>query len=394
MGSLPSQCRLPEHSSGTAPSKTCSPRRSSNTAPAQVRPAKHPSSTTSQSQSRSLNHSSNATPSHSRSPNHPSNMAQSQPRPPERSSDVSAPRCRPPEPSSGGATSQSHPPGPSSNTPPSQVRCRPEHSSNTSPSQASLHKNSANTKSQPSNGKTVDYTLDSIARRNAQLDRDEEELHKHVVVTEENDQTIMNWIHALRKDEDELTQRSITDCVCHHEPSCPNSRIFECLEGYSRFNPPPISVLSETTSLHVRAEERSKRQQQSKEGNDQPPGYQEANLLTPSRYNRPPGTSPAVSSKTPSSDFDWKTSQSDQGCNERNKAIASITERNELEAAYNAVECRAAGLEKSWKEIDQVESEQNEIEKEGVDWLIKLRVVRFEFEKRAGECTCRHQGSS
>ncbi|KAF5348468.1 hypothetical protein D9756_009674 [Leucocoprinus leucothites] len=372
MGSLLSRLPLPEPSSNTARSQTCPPKRSPNTTPTKR------SSNTSQPQSRPAKQS-NMSQTQSRAPNHLSSATSSQPCPPKQSSVTSAPQSRPPE----------HSPGNVPPAPPLQVR-PPEHSSDISPSQASPHKNSPTTMSQPSNGKTVNYTLDSIARRNAQLDRDEEELHECVVVTEGNDQKIMNWIHALRQDENELTQRSITDCVCRHEPSCPNSRIFPCLKSYSRFNTSPVSALLETPN-HARIEERFKRRKQSEDGTDRPPGYQESN---PSKHNGPPGTSTPGLSTTSSSGSNLQTSQFDlEGCSHGNTAVTGIMKGNELEEAYKAVERRADRLEKLRKETDQIYAEQRNCKKEGEDWMVQLRIVRFRFERRAGECTCRRQGN-
>ncbi|KAF5348497.1 hypothetical protein D9756_009667 [Leucocoprinus leucothites] len=332
MGSLPSRSRLPEPSSNTAPSRTSCSKRSSNTSGAH--PLKH-SFNTSQSQSRTLNRLSHATPS--------------QPYHSEQPSDTSAPESRPPEHSSGEPPSRPCPPGCSSNTPAPQ---------------APPPKNSSNTEFQPSNKKTANYSFDSIARRHAQLDEDEETLRMDVARSEFNDRNIMFWIRIIRQDEDALTQRSITDCVCHHEPSCPNSRIFEPLQGYSQFKTSPISAFFETPN-HARAVERFKRRQGSENGTDQPPGYQESKP----RPNNPPRMSTASSSG-----FNLETNQFNQGCNDGNKAVTSMTAENELEEAYNAVERRAIRFEKSRKEMDQVHTEYDIFDRESEPWNVLVAV--------------------
>lgn len=56
-----------------------------------------------------------------------------------------------------------------------------------------------------------------------QLQKKEKALRKRSALNLVTEDHFADWVDALHQDEVELAQRSITDCVCHHKPSCPST---------------------------------------------------------------------------------------------------------------------------------------------------------------------------
>ncbi|KAJ3561203.1 hypothetical protein NP233_g10335 [Leucocoprinus birnbaumii] len=124
------------------------------------------------------------------------------------------------------------------------------------------------------------YTPKSVAHWHAHLDVTEEKLRQKTNVYATIDEERVRWYHTLRQEEDEIRELALADCVCHHEPNCPNSEVFPALEGYNKTRKANCSMLGRDLEFFLKADERLKARKQcgnvAFEFENDPPAYSES----------------------------------------------------------------------------------------------------------------------